>query len=270
MKKTIFLFFCVLSTLYSVDEYIEIDGNLVSTSELILKLKSDSAPLLGVENPRTLIDIDGIDEILTTYGLSDVNVTPLFNGYQSFIDKHWKHDLHRYYILSFEPTNSLDLIANDIGYLPTIELVEYNSIYQSTTNDPAFGHQWEHLNEGQWGGDVDCDMDTDLAWEDPAWDNGDGTYSVGSPDVIIAIIDNFGINDEVFDIESNYDPDMNYNGQYKIVHATNIADCENELEIDQHHGVSVASIAGAVGNNEYGIAGVCWGCKIMPINIAEG
>lgn len=42
----------------------------------------------------------------------------------------------------------------------------------------------------------------------------------------------------------------------------------SEPETNQH-GTSVSSLIAAVTNNNYGIAGVCWGCRIMCIKVAD-
>ena len=36
---------------------------------------------------------------------------------------------------------------------------------------------------------------------------------------------------------------------------------------NKYHGSHTSGIAASVGNNEIGVAGVCWKCKIMPVKI---
>ncbi|MEN6445450.1 MAG: S8 family serine peptidase, partial [Candidatus Cloacimonas sp.] len=40
---------------------------------------------------------------------------------------------------------------------------------------------------------------------------------------------------------------------------------DNDVEDENYHGTHIAGIAGAVGNNNIGISGVCWNVKILPV-----
>jgi len=101
-------------------------------------------------------------------------------------------------------------------------------------NDPSYANQWFHPKIG----------------DDKAWD-----ITFGSSEIIIAILDT--------GVDSTH-PDLAAN----IVPGRNIFDGNSNTSDVYGHGTAVAGNAAMVGNNSVGGAGVCPGCKIMPIRIS--
>lgn len=101
-------------------------------------------------------------------------------------------------------------------------------------NDPSYGSQWFHPKIG----------------DDKAWD-----ITFGSSEIIIAILDT--------GVDSTH-PDLAAN----IVPGRNIFDGNSNTSDVYGHGTAVAGNSAMVGNNAVGGAGVCPGCKIMPIRIS--
>ncbi len=122
-----------------------------------------------------------------------------------------------------------------------------------TPNDPLFNQQYALYNPGQAvppgspQGIERPDIKAREAWEE----------TMGDEDIIIAILDtgvDFG--------HPDLDDKLLLNG-YDFVND------DSDPTDDNGHGTFVAGIAAAETNNDEGIAGVAWNCKILPIKIAD-
>ena len=120
--------------------------------------------------------------------------------------------------------------------------------------DTLFNEQYALYNSGQVAGPPGspqgknrADIKATAGWEE----------TTGDETVIIAIIDS-GIDLEHPDLINKISPKG-----YDFV------DGDSEPEYNLWHGTHVAGIAGAETNNEKGIAGVAWNCKIMPLKVVE-
>jgi subtilisin family serine protease len=118
------------------------------------------------------------------------------------------------------------------------------------TNDPFLNYQWSLNNTGsaiQYNGTVGCDMKVFNAWG----------ISTGSTNIKVAIIDE-GVDLVHPDLQANmlagYD-------------ATGLGS-GGAPSGDDAHGTACAGIVAGVGNNAVGVAGVAYGCKIIPVRIA--
>ena len=142
----------------------------------------------------------------------------------------------------------------------------YTSQRELFPDDEFFDLQWNMHNTGATGGVEDADIDAPEAWEITT-----GGVTVLGDTLVIAVIDggcdlthedlnlwkneneipNNGIDDDNNGYVDDYDGWNAYN------HTGNIP--------TDSHGTHVSGIAGAVGNNELGVAGVNWNAKIMPV-----
>ncbi|MFK7932117.1 MAG: S8 family serine peptidase, partial [Saprospiraceae bacterium] len=119
-----------------------------------------------------------------------------------------------------------------------------------STNDPALGDQWALNNTGQNGtvvGTAGADMNVFDAWR----------TTTGKATIKIAIIDE-GVDlnhpDLIANILPGYDATEQNSG--------------GAPSGDDAHGTACAGIAAAVGNNNLGMAGVAYDCKIIPVRLA--
>ena len=102
-------------------------------------------------------------------------------------------------------------------------------------NDPAWPDQWAQRKIGL----------------PQVWDT-----TTGDPGIVIALIDT-GVN-PMPDLEGALVPGWDF--------------VENDAvpQDTQTHGTRVASVIAARGNNGLGMAGHCWGCRIMPVRVTAG
>lgn len=120
-------------------------------------------------------------------------------------------------------------------------------------NDPKFAEQWALENTGQGtqlpvpatGGDVDATT---------AW-----TYTLGSPDVLIAVLDD-GVQLDHPDLAANIaGPGRDFTEDSQGSAAPRQA--------ADRHGTAVAGVAAARGDNAIGVSGICPRCRILPIRV---
>lgn len=140
-------------------------------------------------------------------------------------------------------------------------------------NDAQFVQQWGLRNTGQTGGLAGADIKAAAAWD----------VITGTTAVIIGILDS-GLDYRHADLRNNLytnpgedpwsdpnDPttgnkiDDDGNGLVDDWKGYNFFANSNDVYDDNGHGTHVAGIAGAVGNNGQGVAGVCWQVRILPL-----
>ena len=109
-------------------------------------------------------------------------------------------------------------------------------------NDPYYPDQW-FLNQAS-----DADIDAPEAWD----------ITTGSSSIVVAVIDGKGYDLTHTELSGKLvDP-------YCAVNDNN-----NPLAThpDENHGTPCAGLIGALTNNNYGVAGVGYNCKVLPIRI---
>ncbi len=110
-------------------------------------------------------------------------------------------------------------------------------------NDVYFGEQWYLKNTGSKEGyKRGADVKATYAWK----------YTTGSEDVVVAVVDT--------GVAYNH-PDL----KGKVIKGYDFINSDEDPKDDNGHGTMVAGIIAAKTDNGEGIAGVCWGCKIMAI-----
>lgn len=151
------------------------------------------------------------------------------------------------------------------------ELDQVMSI-ELTPNDPYYPGMWGLNNSGQAGGTPGVDIGAEQAWD----------FGTGSGDVVVAVADqgvqithpdlrdNIWVN--VDEIPGN-GIDDDGNGFVDDVNGwdwfNDDASVYDVLE-GEKHGTHVAGTIGAAGNNGYGVTGVTWDVRIMPLKFLSG
>jgi len=130
--------------------------------------------------------------------------------------------------------------------------------------------QWNMNNAGQSGGVVGADIEAERAW-----DYTTGGLTVDGDTIVVAVVDEgFYLPHEDlhfwknrFEIPAN-NIDDDANGYIDDYDGWNVADANGTITPDDH-GTHVSGIAGAMGNNAQGVAGVNWNVQIMPVQIFD-
>jgi len=158
----------------------------------------------------------------------------------------------------------LEVHFNELHYLKFKSEPQKFGMLSTFPDDTYFDFQWSLHNTGQTGGTTDCDIDAPEAWD----------IEIGDSDVVIAIIDT-GIDythpDLAANIWTNEDEiadngiDDDGNGYIDDVMGWDFWNDDNDPLDENGHGTYCAGIAAAVTDNNIGIAGVSWNCKIMPL-----
>ncbi len=136
-------------------------------------------------------------------------------------------------------------------------------------DDAQFDDLWGMHNTGQGGGTPDADIDAAEAWE----------YSTGSNSILVAVIDtgidythedlsdNIWTNPGEAGALSNNGADDDGNGLIDDFRGWDFYNNDNNPMDDDGHGTHCAGTIGAVGNNQVGVAGVCWNVSLVGLKI---
>lgn len=142
---------------------------------------------------------------------------------------------------------------------PDIEYAapNYKAYITVTPNDLLFQYQYSLYNRGQRiaPGDIpgapigkqNADIKAISAWDE----------TKGNEEIVIAMLDT-GIDFNHIDIKNKI-----YSSGYDFVND------DSDPTDDHWHGTFVAGIAAAETNNNEGIAGVAWNCKILPVKVMD-
>ncbi len=142
------------------------------------------------------------------------------------------------YRIRLAPGRSVWAAIRQLQSLPSVEFAEpnYRVRADTTPNDPEFGPRQSHLRR------IRCEQGWDL--------------NQGNSSIVIAIVDT-GV-----DLDH---PDMSG----KLVPGYDFENGDPVPDDDNGHGTHTAGLAAAATNNDTGIAGVGWSCRIMPVKALD-
>lgn len=167
---------------------------------------------------------------------------------------------------SIADTDLLRLFRNDPEVL-NAQFNHYISKRETVPNDPSFGSQWHHVNDGS-SGTADADIDSDLAWDITT-----GGLTAAGDTIVACVIEGGNLNhvdliDNAWfnhhEIPGNGIDDDN-NGYIDDYRGWNVSSDDDEGLYNNDHGTSVLGMIGASGNNETGVSGINWNIKLMVV-----
>jgi subtilisin family serine protease len=187
--------------------------------------------------------------------------------------------LDNIYLLHVPINSDIRSIVNEYSLCPDVVYAEPNGIGHpcSIPNDANFSNQWYLHNTGQvfcvwnghnYSGKPDADIDAPEAWD----------MEKGSSSVVIAIIGT-GIDythpefigklwNNTDEIPNNGIDDDN-NGYIDDVMGWDFYNNDSDPKDMVGHETHISGIVGAGTNNSIGVAGICWDCRIMPVEIYD-
>jgi len=173
------------------------------------------------------------------------------------------------YLLEFNPTIHHDRFLQQVWSHPGVTMIQFNHLIQernTTPDDPQLGQQWWHVNDGSGGGTADADIDSD-----EAWDITTGGVTATGDTIVVCVVDDGGDLDHPDLMANNWvnyheipnnNQDDDGNGYIDDYLGWDAANGDDNID-GGSHGVNVAGMIGAVGDNGTGVVGVNWHVKIM-------
>lgn len=177
-------------------------------------------------------------------------------------------NIYRFY---YNPQIDSERLLSDLRNDERISLAQFNHVVKQRCNDlddPQYGFQWHHNNNGENGDTEDADIDTDLAWGITTG----GTTALGDT-IVICVIEGGNLNHPDLapnawtnnqEIPNNSLDDDN-NGYIDDYLGWNVASETDNGVLQGGHGTQVMGMIGAKGSNELGMVGANWDVKIMSV-----
>jgi len=159
---------------------------------------------------------------------------------------------------------------DEVEYAAPNFISEHRRFYQP--NDPLLATQWHLSNPGNNGASKGEDVGALLAWD---------ISKGGDPGIVIAIVDD-GVDLRHPDLKKNIW--TNPQAGAKDKHGRNFFDEKypydpsprhfrspyDKMDGNDIHGTCCAGVAGAVGDNNKGVTGIAYRCKILPVKVFGG
>ena len=163
----------------------------------------------------------------------------------SMADKCMYADLH---LLEVPESQTPEQMISILQNVEEVEYAELNHIIRAllVPDDPLYYLQW-NLHNGPNGG-----VNMEKAWD----------IQTGDPNVVIAVLDS-GVAYENFGIYRQA-PDL---AQTKFVAGYDFVNHDSHPNDDAGHGTHVTGTIAQSTNNNLGVAGVAFGCSVMPVKV---
>lgn len=186
------------------------------------------------ESGTMLTRSSSMNDVIASLGVTDMR--RLFPHAGEFEPRTRAEGLHRWYVVEYSQEVSLTKAGEDFSTVDGVEIFEpVRRIKINDFNDLS-SDLWGLYNTSKPGFDINVKQ---------VWNN----YTVGNPDVVVAVVDN-GIELSHEDLSAN----CLASGHYNFVDG-------NGSIVAGDHGTHVAGTIAAVGNNGIGIVGVAGGDK---------
>jgi serine protease len=159
-------------------------------------------------------------------------------------------ELGRSHLLAIPDSRMPEDVVADFLEDESVEYAEVNYRVRLffEPNDPYFSYQW-NLHDADAGG-----IDMEAAWG----------IEMGDPNVIVAVLDT-GVAFEDYGVYRRA-PDL---AQTRFVMGYDFVNNDDHPNDDNGHGTHIAGTLAQSTNNALGVAGIAFGCSIMPVKVMD-
>lgn len=258
MKRSGFIFlvlvsFILTSIVFSTIAVAE-SGEDQARREIIVQFTPQAfAKMMPTTKGEALTGLRAIDELNRQFDVKEMRSAFRFQPRNRALAE--KYGLQRTFILTVTSGgDATDAMLDAYSSDPDIVYAEPNHTAQAHVipNDTFYGNQWGLNNTGNAAsypsgvlvGTAGADINAEAAWD----------IHTGNSSVILAILDS--------GVDYNH-PEF----AGRTVSGFDFYNNDSDPMDDNGHGTSCAGIAAAAGNNGFGVAGVNWGCLIMPVKV---
>ncbi len=247
-----------------------------------MKLKLTFITLLAIFNVfltvgQTTSDTDFISGEVMVQLTNKAELPELLSNY-NLTNKHLVSERFNIYLLKINNVRTsnasvINLLEsnNSVVNVQNNHKLSLRDVEETLPDDSLFNLQWSLLNTGQAGGTPGADIDATSAW-----DISTGGLTALGDTIVVAIIDGGSdLNHEDLNFWKNHSEipnnsiDDDTNGYVDDYHGWNAYNHNGTIP-NHNHGVHVAGIDGAIGNNEIGVSGVNWNVRTLPIAGSSG
>lgn len=255
MKKLIYpLVFLLLSGSLFAQQNIP-----AQTDQVIIRFRSDVV-INDLSKARLQTGAREVDKIIASNNVQ--NIRKLYTG---------KKSDYQAVVLKFKTGTDIAKIVDELAKTKAVLYAEPDFIGKGSgelgisPNDTYYNRQWGLKNDGSFSAITavaGSDIDMEEGW---ALEQGDTSIVVGIIDTGCKL-DHPDLQGRIW---KNYDEipgngiDEGHNGFIDDVTGWDFAYSDNNPVDDYGHGTNVTGIIGANGNNNKGLAGVDWNCKLM-------
>ncbi len=240
------------------------------------ELENNILPTTKSGMPATRSGIVSVDEIL---GSMDIQSIERVFPANEANDKEMKAaGLHRWYVISFGPSQDIQEAAHKLAPLSEVSTIQYSlklkkaynaevipyeegaqtkAYTKAPFNDPELFWQWNYINNADQAISEEAYAGADVNVA-PAWE-----ITAGDPRIIVAIIDE-GVKYSHPDLAANMWTNPNPSEEYGMqdLHGYNFVTMEPiswDREGDSGHATHIAGTIAAVNNNGVGVSGIAGG-----------
>ncbi len=255
MKNEFKIFFVVLLLVLVLSKVSFAEPEYVP-GEIVIKFKSNVINIpdgkISALNKDVVINAVSIQGLNSKFGvtkINDVSIKTFVEPGEKFIRGKWVTvpDLSNLFVLVLPEDVDVIKAVKEYSNDPNVEYASPNYIRKASLSpNDSYYRDYNPGLPSQWNQNSLFKIQAEKAWD----------ITTGTANVTVAVIDT-GLNYKHVDISG------------RTVEGYDFVNNDDDPWDDHGHGSHVAGIIAANTNNNQGIAGVNWNCKVMPLKILD-